>query len=75
MSEVIYPKQFEQDIKPVPPLMQAELDYWHKLGFNTLMPPQPNAWDGATPADCNVAIERIKPASRTTPIRPSQSVI
>ena len=58
MSEVVYPKQFERDAKPVSKLAQAEMDNWLALGFNK--PPMPNAWDGATPADCDLAIERIK---------------
>ena len=60
MSQVIDLEQFRSNITPLKSTDQAQMRLWLQLGFSAVMPPSPNAWKGATPDDCEVAIERIK---------------
>ena len=63
MSQVIDLEQFRSNVTPLKSTDQAQMKLWLQLGFSAVMPPQPNAWKGATPDDCQVAIERIKLAT------------
>ena len=63
MSNITNLDQFRSNITPLKSTDQAQMKLWLQLGFSAVMPPQPNAWKGTTPDDCQVAIERIKLAT------------